>query len=139
MIEVLNKYYDEGLLYKQTHPSLPLIIWNYTEKVQFENLWDNITLMTRGLVTDFDGNIVARPFEKFFNMEENKYIPTPEFEVYEKMDGSLGVAFYYNDKWIIATRGSFVSDQAIEAMELIKKYPVENLNKKNTYLFEIIY
>ena len=59
MLDRLNTYYDNGLLYKQTHPTLPLTIWNYTEKVQFEDLWDEVTLMCRGLVTDNDGNFVA--------------------------------------------------------------------------------
>ena len=67
MLETLEKYHKEGLLYKQVHPSLPLTIWNYTEKVQYEGLWDDITLMSRGLVTDDKGNVVARPFKKFFN------------------------------------------------------------------------
>ena len=64
MLDILNRYYDEGLLTKQTHPhpAFPLTIWNYTERVQYEGLWDNITLMCRGLVTDNYGNIVARPF-----------------------------------------------------------------------------
>jgi RNA ligase len=52
MNEVLNKYFEEGLVYKQVHPTLPLTIWNYTEKVQYEGLWDDVTLQTRGLVTD---------------------------------------------------------------------------------------
>ena len=69
-LDTLNKYYEQGLLYKQVHPILPLTIWNYTEKVQYESLWDDITLQCRGLVTDTEGNIVARPFRKFFNMEE---------------------------------------------------------------------
>ena len=55
MLETLEKYHNEGLLYKQVHPSLPLTIWNYTEKVQYEGLWDDITLMSRGLVTDDKG------------------------------------------------------------------------------------
>lgn len=38
MLEKLNKYYEDGLLYKQVHPSFPLTIWNYTEKVQYENI-----------------------------------------------------------------------------------------------------
>ena len=61
---MLNKYYEEGLVYKQVHPRLPLTIWNYSEKVQYQNLWDDITLQTRGLVTDDKGNVVARPFRK---------------------------------------------------------------------------
>jgi RNA ligase len=68
MNEVLNKYFEEGLVYKQVHPTLPLTIWNYTEKVQYEGLWDDVTLQTRGLVTDDKGNVVARPFRKFFNI-----------------------------------------------------------------------
>ena len=86
MLDVLNKYYNDGLLYKQVHPTLPLTIWNYTEKVQYESAWDEITLMCRGLVTDNEGNVVARPFKKFFNIEENKHTPTDKFEVYDKMD-----------------------------------------------------
>ena len=45
MEKILNKYHEDGLLYKQVHPTLPLVIWNYTEKVQYEKLWDEITLM----------------------------------------------------------------------------------------------
>ena len=69
-LDTLNKYYEQGLLYKQVHPILPLTIWNYTEKVQYESLWDDITLQCRGLVTDDEGDVSARPFKKFFNMEE---------------------------------------------------------------------
>jgi RNA ligase len=139
MIDVLNKYYEQGLVYKQTHPTLPLTIWNYTEKVQYENLWDEITIQTRGLVTDDKGNIVARPFKKFFNLEEKKHTPTHDFEVFDKMDGSLGILFNYGGEWIMATRGSFTSDQAIKGFELIQKYEYKRLVKGFTYLFEIIY
>jgi len=139
MIDVLNKYYEQGLVYKQTHPTLPLTIWNYTEKVQYENLWDEITIQTRGLVTDDKGNIVARPFKKFFNLEEKKHPPTHDFEVFDKMDGSLGILFNYGGEWIMATRGSFTSDQAIKGFELIQKYEYKRLVKGFTYLFEIIY
>ena len=139
MNEVLNKYYEEGLVYKQVHPTLPLTIWNYSEKVQYDNLWDEMTLQTRGLVTDENGNIVALPFKKFFNMEEGKHTPTEEFDVYEKMDGSLGILFNYQGEWVMATRGSFVSEQAIKGFEMLKNYDYEKLHKNYTYLFEIIY
>lgn len=139
MIETLNKYYEEGLVTKQVHPTLPLTIWNYTEKVQYQGLWDEITLMTRGLVTDNYGDIVARPFNKFFNLGEGKYTPTEEFDVFEKMDGSLGILFHYDNQWILATRGSFTSDQAVKGMEILKKYRYERLLPGFTYLFEIIY
>lgn len=139
MLEKLNQYYEDGLLYKQVHPSLPLTIWNYTEKVQYENLWDDVTIMCRGLVTDDKGDIIAKPFKKFFNIEEGKYTPTENFEVFEKMDGSLGIVFWYEGKWILATRGSFTSDQAIKGTELLKKYNTDIMFRHMTFCFEIIY
>ena len=140
MLEKLNEYFEKGLVYKQVHPTLPLTIWNYSEKVQYEGLWDEITLQTRGLVTDNDGNIIVHPFKKIFNIEEGKHTPTEEFEVYEKMDGSLGILFFYEGKWIVVTRGSFTSDQSVKAQELLRsKYIVESIPKGYATLFEIIY
>jgi RNA ligase len=139
LIETLEKYYEDGLLYKQTHPTLPLTIWNYTPKVQYENIWDEITLQCRGMVTDDNGNVVARPFKKFFNIEEGKHTPTSEFEVYEKMDGSLGILFNYEGEWVFATRGSFTSEQSVKGFEMLQKYDYQKLHKDYTYLFEIIY
>jgi RNA ligase len=139
MNDVLNGYYEKGLVYKQRHPTLPLTIWNYSEKVQYEGLFNEITLQTRGLVTEENGNIVARPFKKFFNMEENKHTPTEEFDVYEKMDGSLGILFNYQGEWVMATRGSFTSEQAVKGLEILQNYDYQKLHKGYTYLFEIIY
>lgn len=144
-LETLNKYYEDGLLYKQTHPSLPLTIWNYTEKVQYEMLWDDVTIMCRGLVTDDLGNIIARPFPKFFNYEEvidKGVIPwdSEYVHVQEKMDGSLGILFNYGGEWILATRGSFTSDQAVKGLQILKsKHDLNKFIKEVTYLCEIIY
>ena len=187
MLETLETYYKNGLLHKQKHPTLDLTIWNYSPKVQYERLWDDVTSMCRGLVTNSKGDIVARPFKKFFNYEEYKPedIPNENYVVYEKMDGSLGILFYYESElsderryniwfnnnyetgmerffdlntlpdfdnpyyeptpktsgeWILATRGSFTSPQAIKAKKILdKKYDISSLRKDNTYLFEIIY
>jgi RNA ligase len=129
------------LLLKQTHPKFDLTIWNYSPKVQYERLWDDITMMCRGLVTNSKGDIVARPFKKFFNYEEHKPedIPNEFFEVYEKMDGSLGILFQYEGVWILATRGSFTSPQALKGIGLLQKYKYKYLPSDCTYLFEIIY
>jgi len=187
MLETLEKYHKDGLLHKQTHPTYDLTIWNYSPKVQYDKLWDDITLQCRGLVTNSKGEVVARPFKKFFNYEEHKPedIPNEDYVVYEKMDGSLGILFYYEEEltderryniwfnnnyetgmerffdpnnlpdfdnsyyeptpktkgeWILATRGSFTSEQSIKGKEILdKKYDYSALRKDNTYLFEIIY
>jgi hypothetical protein len=39
----LEKYYQDGLLLKQTHPRHDLTIWNYSSRVQYERLWDDVT------------------------------------------------------------------------------------------------
>jgi T4 RnlA family RNA ligase len=141
MLDILEKYHTDGLLHKQTHPTKDLTIWNYSPKVQYERLWDDITLQCRGLVTNSKGDIVARPFKKFFNYEEHKPedIPNEEYVVYEKMDGSLGILFNYENEWILATRGSFTSPQAIKGKEILGRHDISAWRKDNTYLFEIIY
>ena len=135
-LQVLTRYLEDGLLYKQTHPTLPLTIWNYTEKVQYEGLWDEVTLSCRGLVTDDKGNVAARPFRKFFNIEEGKHIPTSSFDVYEKMDGSLIIVFWYDGGWVVASRGSFTSEQAVAASKIFFDKLDHNFSIGITYLFE---
>ena len=140
ILNILNDYKERGLLYSQTHPILPLTIWNYTEKVQYESLWDGVTLATRGLVTDGSGRVFARPFSKFFNLEEGRHTSTQDFEVFEKMDGSLGIAFVYEERVVYATRGSFASDQSVWMASWGGKYNFSNILVEGyTYLFEIIY
>ena len=134
--EILNKYYEDGWLIKQTHPTLPLTIWNYSQTTQYEGKWDVVATMCRGLVTDNEGNIVARPFKKFFNMEEGKHNPTSEFDVYEKMDGSLIIIFWYDGGWVVASRGSFTSEQAVGASKIFFDELDHNFSIGITYLFE---
>jgi RNA ligase len=127
-------------------------------------------LACRGLVLDNEGNVIAKPFPKFFNYEEikdDKYahcegcrksgmincahpeecggwemrsvIPNEPFEVFEKMDGSLGIIFHYEGEWHIATRGSFTSEQSIKGKEMLDKLNKTALIPGYTYLVEIIY
>jgi len=142
-LETLNKYYDEGWLIKQTHPTKDLTIWNYSRQTQWEDHWDEITLMCRGLVTNSKGDIVSRCFKKFFNWEQllsvNYPIPDEPFVLYEKMDGQLGLLFWYEDEWIFASRGSFTSMYAERAKKLLEKYQYTQLDEDYTYIFEIIF
>lgn len=140
-LEKLDVYIEAGLIVKQDHPTLPLSIYNYSRTCQYEGHWDEITLSCRGLILDNEGNVIARPFPKFFNLEELKpeQIPNEPFEVFEKMDGSLGILFYYNDEWHLASKGSFTSEQAVRGRQILEKYKYKYLPTDTTYLFEIIY
>lgn len=135
---------DEGYVHYQQHPSQELYIYNYTQSAQYNRVWNEVTLMCRGLIMDASHNIIARPFPKFFNLGEyeGQIIPDLDFEVYEKMDGSLGILYWVGAQPFIATRGSFTSDQAMKASELLRTtyaHTLEMLSKEKTYLFEIIY
>jgi RNA ligase len=136
MWDVINEYASKDLIRIGYHPTLDLFILNYTEKVQYENLWDDFLLQARGLVVNSKGNIVARPFRKFFNIEEGKHTPTSKFEVYEKMDGSLIILFWYDGGWVVATRGSFTSEQAVAASKIFFDKLEHNFSIGITYLFE---
>lgn len=136
---------EEGFLMVNTHPEFPLQILNYTRKTQFERAWNEYTLLSRGLIIDWQFDVIAMPFKKFFNYEElitspiYPNTPISEYEVYEKMDGSLGIIFYYDGLWHIATRGSFTSDQSVRGKAILKTHDLDRLNPENTYLVEIIY
>ena len=85
---------------------------------------------------------MAKAFDKFFNYEELTLgdIPDETFEVFEKLDGSLGILFWYQGKWILASKGSFVSEQALKGKQILnQQYNVEVLPKGYTTVVEIIY
>lgn len=143
-IDELNKMIEEKLVSVQKHPETDYFIYNYGPRAQYERIWNNITLQCRGLILDSKYNVIARPFKKFFNLEEhsNSDIPKSPFEVYEKMDGSLGILYWIGNKPFIATRGSFESDQAKKANQILNEkyiHTFSKLDKSKTYLFEILF
>ncbi len=142
--ELLQSMLEQKLVGVQKHPDTDLFIYNYSPVVQYQKLWNEITLMTRGLILDHHQNIIARPFQKFFNLEEHTpdEIPSEPFDVFRKEDGSLGILYWIEDKPAIATRGSFASEQALHATQILQEryaHTFPYLNREHTYLFEIIY
>lgn len=69
-IEKIDSLIKDGYIIKGEHPSGELFIYNYSQKTVYENYWTDYTLQCRGLIADKEGNIVARPFPKFFNLEQ---------------------------------------------------------------------
>jgi RNA ligase len=136
--EIFDKYSEDGWIISKRHPIFPITIYNYSIKTEYEGHWDDITLQARGLVLDDHGEVVARPFRKFFNLGQGRFTPTDNFEVYEKYDGSLGIVFHYSNNWHIATRGSFTSEQALLGKSFLEQYNLDILETDKTYLFEIV-
>lgn len=145
----LEEYVKLGLVRAQTHPSLPLSIYVYTEFTQYEKLWNSVTMECRGLVVDESGRPIVRCMPKFFNEDEpHAFFGMTEAEIklttpiyFDKLDGSL--IQIVNDKeygLIITSKGSFESDQAKWATQIFQQYyTLDDLDSDKTYIFELIH
>ncbi|WP_110113188.1 T4 RnlA family RNA ligase [Bacillus sp. CGMCC 1.16541] len=141
MFEVEQKYVT-----RREHPIYAhLVILNYTEHVTYEKRWNDVTLSCRGLIlNEKSGEVIARPFPKFFNYGEYPeyevdipFHEVPEFTV--KHDGSLGISYKVDGQVYWATRGSFESEQAKVAQHIWdSKYASVHIPDELTLLVEII-
>ncbi|AYR01581.1 RNA ligase [Arthrobacter phage Seahorse] len=143
--DLLAAEIDAKRIRPNDHPTLPLRLYNYTELAQYQKAWNDVTRNCRGLIVHREtGEVVARPFPKFFNHSEDLH---PDFDLSEpvtvtdKLDGSLGIIYPAGDGgYAVATRGSFTSEQAIHATQMLRtKYPDWAPPAGWTALFEIIY
>lgn len=147
---LLQAEIDEGFITRKAHPTLPLSIYTYSRTCQYSRRWNEATIACRGLIVDDGtGAIVARPFDKFFNVGEHEHgfeyappLPDEPFEIYDKVDGSLGIMFHYAGAWHVASKGSFISEQAQWGQRWLDARPLGvalYLEPGFTYLAEIIY
>lgn len=138
---------DGGWITRKTHPTLPLSIYTYSRACQYDRHWTPATIRCRGLVVDdTDGRIVAHCLPKFFNHAEHGQghdhapaLPDEPFEIFDKEDGSLGIVFHYAGAWRVASKGSFISEQAQWAQQWIDAHDTAALTPGHTYLAEILY
>lgn len=169
-LEKCLEYVDLGWLDKHESADGKLVGFKYSRQTVYAGAWDEITLQCRGIVFEKStGYIIAHPFNKFFNYEEiydvttddgymrltklgetltrlgHEFEPniTKDFRAMDKLDGSLGILFYYDGKWIIKTGGAFDSDQAKWAQnwfdtKIDNERKELHLDQNWTYCFEII-
>jgi RNA ligase len=152
---------EKRLISTQRHPELPLLIHDYSRSCQYDRAWNDLTLICRGLITDLEGRIVARPLPKFFNLAEHldHQANPPEgfrlppinwhqnFTALRKYDGSLGILYFAPDGPRLATRGSFKSEQAIRGTEILREKGYAQIidgmddeaKRTCTLVFEIIF
>lgn len=159
----VDKLIGKGFISVRRHPDVPLFIYNYTPKCQFDWKWTRETIACRGLILDKDWNVVAQPFPKFFTPDQYRDLRSSVKQLYgvrykemylggftatDKLDGSLGILYHHDDFGMgIATRGSFESEQAKHATAVLKdryseyEFPMgdEETGECFTHLFEIVY
>src|SRR5436305_302047 len=92
-----SKYLDTRLINVGHHKDFPLSIYTYGREAVHSHVWDSVTTKCRGIiVNDETGEILARPFEKFFNLgtsdrseTQSENFPLHLPFVFEKVDGFL--------------------------------------------------
>lgn len=132
--------------------------FNFTSKAFNDRVWDEQTTKARGLYIDtFKGRVVARAYDKFFNINER---PETKFDMlqnklqfpvtaYVKENGFLGLVSYdeYNDDLLIASKstieGPFAGWLKDMIYEKVTPENIENMKrfaKDNnvTFVFECV-
>jgi RNA ligase len=141
VLEELRKRVDLGLIVAR--PNGRLTIFDYTNQCMFDRAWDEYTMQARGLVLDDQGKIVARPWRKFFNVNERpetklEALPSETPELSDKMDGSMIIVFHDEETgWRAITRGCWENVQTKYANAWLAQNS-KVLHRDNTYMFELI-
>lgn len=141
----INKHRQKDLyIIKYKHP-----------QVDWSNEW---TRQARGIVLDGNSNVVSRPYEKFFNYKELEWRDDIDketkklsewddsnYEVIEKLDGSLAVVSQYDDEILYTSSGNLQGkfphmfkvwfDKNLTPRQ---KRNLKSLTKTYTLLFEYI-
>ena len=143
----LDDFYNEvneGNI-NRTYPVDGLVNYKYSPMTAALRKWNDNTVRARGLVVDDNERIVARGFNKFFNLSEVESFGVDvdineQGVIMDKLDGSLGLAYKVGDLWRVSTAGSLVSDQALHATRIMnERYADTPYTPGKTMLVEIIY
>ncbi len=167
----MSRFYEAvnaGRLMSDTSDDGRLVCFKYTEATAANADWDEVTLNARGIVFETaTGKVVARPWHKFFNYHElfgEHELSKKTLEavkkaglplgmdgiplMFDKIDGSLGIVFWYGGKWNVNTGCSFHSPQALWASRWLNDHmadkdafaPItQNYAINYTHLFEIVW
>ena len=102
----LEKKYSIGINRAEQYPNLICLKYSHWASPFSEKL----VRQARGIILDEsnDWRIISYPYDKFFNYGE-KYAATINWnnaKVYDKLDGSLLVLYYYDRQWLVQTSGT---------------------------------
>lgn len=104
-LESLKNNY--AIKYRQHNKYPELILFKYDQLNS--NMAKPLVRECRGIILNSnDWSIVARPYDKFFNLEEGHAadIDWDSARILEKLDGSLMSLYFYNGEWHCATSGT---------------------------------
>jgi hypothetical protein len=143
-------------VYHRQHPKYPNLYQFTYDQIESDGHKSNpIVVESRGVILDRDNDwsVVARPFDRFFNLGEGcaAKFDWSTSRIQEKVDGSLCIVYFYDGNWQIATKGTpdasgNVNGYSFTFAELfwkianhqgVTKFLEEHGHKRYTYLFEL--
>lgn len=146
----LEKLQQKYKLIVKKHPYFPLLQLSYSQTES--QMASPVVQECRGLILESGTwNVVALPFQKFFNYGERHAKPldwASGVRVYEKLDGSLLGLYWYQGSWNVATSklpaadGAFPDDSKRTFAEMFwqlwheKGYSLPD-NKDACFMFEL--
>lgn len=120
-----------------------LLLFDYQNINGPPESWNFFERVSRGLIiNDKTGEVVARPYDKFWNWHE--YTDPPQQAIMyatEKMDGYMGTLYRVGREYRIATRHQFHSPHAETATAMLNsdRYDLRPIPDEATLIFEVIY
>jgi hypothetical protein len=141
-------------IFSQQHRDYPDLYQFTYDQIEASKIKDHpMVRESRGIILDRANGweVVARPFDRFFNWGENideDIFDWSSFVAQEKIDGSLMIVYYYSGKWNVATKGSpdaggTVGNNPFTFAELFwetfysQNLSTLDLDRRNTYMFEL--
>ena len=137
------------------YPEQKLVVLNY-DQINSPKM-EPIVQECRGLILDYDLNVVCRPFDRFFNYGEadTDKMDLTGYTYFPKLDGSLIKVYYWDGSWRIATRGTAFAESdvggwgitfeqlvlkaagCLNLAQFSRKCSDSMMNQSETYLFEL--
>lgn len=123
---------------QESNPNI--VSFNFTKNVFFKRRWDEFNVKARGLFVNINtGKVVARSYNKFFNLDERPETKLPEVldnftypvNVYKKENGFLGMIGYdeESDKALITSKSLIDGEYAkLFSSALYEKVKQFNIN-----------
>jgi hypothetical protein len=139
--KTLQDLADDFAIRAVIHPELPLVLLNYSQIDSPKT--HPIVRECRCLILEIDSwDLVSRSFERFYNwgevQDEAKLFDWESAYALDKIDGSLVNIFYYRDRWIATTRGSWAQQELTDGFSwedaFCQAMGLEDLSYLDNYL-----
>ena len=148
-LETLEQKYAISAKRHGYYPNLVLLKYDQIAS----QMGNPLVQQCRGIILDEDDNwrVVARPFDKFFNLGEPNcaQIDWATARPLEKLDGSLAILYYYDGQWHMATSGTPDASGPVGNLDKTFKdlfwqtwydagYTTDSLDRDFTWMFELM-